>query len=388
MTTTVGPGAHVQVPRRLGWSFAVGWLVLVAGVEFGVSWVLPTIGESLTGPALAVAGSGFVVGWIGYLGAAFLRDKGKITLSPSVRRALGIGTVALPMMGSWSSFPFTWTVFLPVTATVASISFVGVVIGVLRRRRNLSVGFLPVAVWTFGAFGTMALTCYLYLLAVPLASFPQWGQFDSAPILTLKFVVLDELPLNRLVPLAERKVKEAPQGCLSGRAFPVVPVLGKLSQVCARDGHVVLTAIGSPWRALVYKPDGPGGFLVLKVTVPGHSRPVYVSIGLAGDGMVARTILYSMWAVRTTRSTSPSTGVVTGVAEACEGIAPAGRTFHVKVSLYSASKPVASETVVSGSRYRFSVTPGTYQVKGWWGSRSETVRAGVVVTDNFMDICK
>ena len=34
--------------------------------------------------------------------------------------------------------------------------------------------------------------------------------------------------------------------------------------------------------------------LVLKVTVPGRSKPVYVSIGLAGNGMVARTILYSL----------------------------------------------------------------------------------------------
>src|ERR1019366_3799275 len=34
--------------------------------------------------------------------------------------------------------------------------------------------------------------------------------------------------------------------------------------------------------------------LVLRVTVPGRSKPVYVSIGLAGDGMVARTILYSL----------------------------------------------------------------------------------------------
>jgi hypothetical protein len=34
--------------------------------------------------------------------------------------------------------------------------------------------------------------------------------------------------------------------------------------------------------------------LVLKVTVPGRSKPIYVSIGLAGSGMVARTILYSL----------------------------------------------------------------------------------------------
>jgi hypothetical protein len=34
--------------------------------------------------------------------------------------------------------------------------------------------------------------------------------------------------------------------------------------------------------------------LVLKVTMPGRSKPVYVSIGLAGNGMVARRILYSL----------------------------------------------------------------------------------------------
>jgi hypothetical protein len=28
--------------------------------------------------------------------------------------------------------------------------------------------------------------------------------------------------------------------------------------------------------------------------VPGHPKTVYVSIGLAGSGMIARTILYSL----------------------------------------------------------------------------------------------
>jgi len=34
--------------------------------------------------------------------------------------------------------------------------------------------------------------------------------------------------------------------------------------------------------------------LVLKVRVPGRSKPVFVSIGLTGNGMVARTILDSV----------------------------------------------------------------------------------------------
>jgi hypothetical protein len=33
---------------------------------------------------------------------------------------------------------------------------------------------------------------------------------------------------------------------------------------------------------------------VLRVNVPGRDKPVFVSIGLAGNGMVARTILYSL----------------------------------------------------------------------------------------------
>ena len=34
--------------------------------------------------------------------------------------------------------------------------------------------------------------------------------------------------------------------------------------------------------------------LVLRVTVPGRSKPVFVSIGLGGNGLVARAILYSL----------------------------------------------------------------------------------------------
>ena len=34
--------------------------------------------------------------------------------------------------------------------------------------------------------------------------------------------------------------------------------------------------------------------LVLKVTVPGRSKHVYVSIRLAGNGLIARTILYGL----------------------------------------------------------------------------------------------
>jgi hypothetical protein len=34
--------------------------------------------------------------------------------------------------------------------------------------------------------------------------------------------------------------------------------------------------------------------LVVRVNVPGREKPVFVSIGLTGNGMVARTVLYSL----------------------------------------------------------------------------------------------
>ena len=38
----------------------------------------------------------------------------------------------------------------------------------------------------------------------------------------------------------------------------------------------------------------PYSILVLRVTVPGRSKPVFVSVGLVGNGMIARTIVYSV----------------------------------------------------------------------------------------------
>ncbi|MGD1012739.1 MAG: hypothetical protein ABR925_09470 [Acidimicrobiales bacterium] len=61
-------------------------------------------------------------------------------------------------------------------------------------------------------------------------------------------------------------------------------VTGKFSNVClVRPGLVVCPA------------DAPAfSILLLRVTERGRARPVYVSVGLAGNGMVARTILYSL----------------------------------------------------------------------------------------------
>jgi CubicO group peptidase (beta-lactamase class C family) len=89
-----------------------------------------------------------------------------------------------------------------------------------------------------------------------------------------------------------------------------------------------------------------------------------------------------------TTSTVKPIGVVTGVAYACQGLAlPPGDVLHVKVGLYSGPRLVTSETVRSGAKYRFSVSPGVYRLTGWWGSKGVIVRAGNTAFANFSNAC-
>ena len=60
-------------------------------------------------------------------------------------------------------------------------------------------------------------------------------------------------------------------------------------------------------HGLITCPEGyPYSILVLRVTVPGRSTPAIVSIGLAGNGMIARTILYSLHPTGTNTSPVPT----------------------------------------------------------------------------------
>jgi len=81
-----------------------------------------------------------------------------------------------------------------------------------------------------------------------------------------------------------------------------------------------------------------------------------------------------------------SVGVVTGMAEPCTGPA-AYLPTHVKVQLHSGLMLVASQTIRSGARYRFTAVPGSYSLTGWWGAVRVTVRAAHTVTTNFLDTC-
>ncbi len=112
-----------------------------------------------------------------------------------------------------------------------------------------------------------------------------------------------------------------------------------------------------------------------------------LALGLAACSSPSSTTLTPpSFSSPTTAAGTPSVGVVTGIAEPCEGPV-ADRTVHVKVRLYSGSALVSTETVRAGAEYRFSVSPGPYLVTGWWGSKPVVVRAGRVVTFDVVDNC-
>jgi len=91
----------------------------------------------------------------------------------------------------------------------------------------------------------------------------------------------------------------------------------------------------------------------------------------------------------TTQATRATAGVVTGVAQRCLGLPPPpNKTLYITVRLYSDRSLVASVTIRSGARYRFSVIPGSYRVNVQpYFPKPVVVRTGRVVTANFYNYC-
>ena len=101
--------------------------------------------------------------------------------------------------------------------------------------------------------------------------------------------------------------------------------------------------------------------LVLKVTVPGRNKPVYVSIGLAGNGIVARTILYSLRAA----TPSEALGSVTGSFVAVGGAAPGlPRPLPGQVTAKNAAGHRFTVTVGKRGKFVLSLPAGVYQLTG------------------------
>ena len=121
--------------------------------------------------------------------------------------------------------------------------------------------------------------------------------------------------------------------------------------------------------------------LVLEVRVPGRSKPVYVSIGLAGNGMVARTILYSLRAAtaqgRSSIVTMPRLVYMTEQ-KALQKLHSLGLfatvstvAAPIKPGVVVAQSPVAGRRVVRGTTVILKVSRAKRSVGGateshWW----------------------
>ncbi len=165
------------------------------------------------------------------------------------------------------------------------------VIGTLSRSpraKALSPGIAPAvpASWQSASFAGLRLS---FPASWPVERTDTWNLCGPVQIAIGSGVTLD----------TDKKFLALP--CPAPVAFPVTPTNG----VRVDAGGQSPTGSFSPGGAclqiggLSVCPSGAPDYSVLlaSVTVPGRDEPVLVSIGLAGNGMVARTILYSLQAV-------------------------------------------------------------------------------------------
>ena len=242
-------------PRRLGWPFAFGWLVLIASVEFGLSWFLPEVGHSLTGPAVVVAGAGLGLGMLGYFVAGHLRDKGRGDVSASVRRALGVGALVLPVLSLGWNLPGTGRALYPVAWGVVGFAVFLVVAEKFFPWRKANEHF-PLGT-VLVVLGSIVASCYMWTVPNGLA---------------MKFATEDEPRLDQLVTMATR-VGAAPGGCTASGRFTPLPSFAKGWHLCTGKGMVEFEAplseqFGGYVWTVIYQPGltysaAPGDSCVL-----------------------------------------------------------------------------------------------------------------------------
>jgi hypothetical protein len=104
--------------------------------------------------------------------------------------------------------------------------------------------------------------------------------------------------------------------------------------------------------------------LVLKVTVPGRSKPVFVSIGLAANGIVARTILYSLRAYSTIGHPLQTAGTIAGTLVRVGGPAPGATVLPGQVTARNSVGRKFTMTVGKSGKFVLSVPPGVYKLTG------------------------
>ena len=222
--------------RRVGLPVACGWLVLVACVEFALSWFLLQFGEPIDVPALAAAGAGLGLGMLGYFVAGQLKAKGRADVPDSVRRTLGIGAFSLPVLSLGWNLGSNGFWVVPAACSVAVIGGLVCAVGVLSRGQRRDKRRFVVTVVLVTA--SIVLSCFAW--AVP----------DG---LSLKFAANYEAGLTR------RLAPGTPSFDVPGHPGyvfwygPEAPV-----DLCAR--HL----IGPWWEAANEAPFCPTGFIVVE----------------------------------------------------------------------------------------------------------------------------
>ena len=187
LSTTTAPQSVDQTkarPRRVGWLFAVGWLCLVAGVEFALSWFLPSLRESLAGPAIAVAWAGLALGSAGYLVALCLTGRDGFIVSNWARRAVGTGQFVLPLLSLAWNLPSDSRSLMPVGWVMGGVATALVALALVLDRPTRSGPWLPVTLWIFCGVAVVVASSYMWV--VPNG-------------LSLRFATTDEAPLAQVV---------------------------------------------------------------------------------------------------------------------------------------------------------------------------------------------
>ncbi len=136
-----------------------------------------------------------------------------------------------------------------------------------------------------------------------------------------------------------------------------------LSELATEGLHLAFSAHCLDLHGLTACPATTPAYsiLVLNVTVPGHKKPVFFSIGLAGNGMTARTILYSLRAA----SSSGALGSVTGSFVAVGGPAPGSpRPLPGQVTAQNSAGHKFTVAVAKSGKFVLWLPAGLYRLTG------------------------
>jgi hypothetical protein len=181
---------------------------------------------------------------------------------------------------------------------------------------------------------------------------PICGPYEAVEFLGTPSVVLDtdkELVVPICPPVTFTLSQPASEGLRIDEVTPYLPSPHDYG-ACLYVSRLTVCPATSPAYSI----------LVLKVTVPGHSKPMYVSIGLAGNGMVARTILYSL------RAASPTEvlGSLSGTFVAIGGLPGPPRPLPGKVTAKDSAGHKFTVAVGKSGKFVMSLRAGVYRLTG------------------------